>query len=553
MKNNNFLIREKITNSFLIIGTAIFILAFLIVSLSSILFLCNYTISTSIFIISFLASIAYCLILSKILLPESSFNHRLYITVFFVLAMVISVGISSAFYDVSWDGQVYHQKAVYSLANNWNPYKEKVGDIWVDHYAKIPWLYAASIYKLVGHIEAGKTFNIAFILGSFMISSAALISIKRIKLTYAYLLGFIAAFNPVSIYQSLSFYVDGQLSSLLVTLASILCLFVSSQKKNLYALFLIPTIILLVNVKFTALVYSIIILSIFAIYLFLCSAKKYFYQFILISLFSLLIAALAIGYNPYVTNTQIHGHPFYPLAGKGAIDIITNQEPIGLTDKNQFQKLFISIFSKPGNYHSSNYKSSKIPLQTFSGLKEQLLTFQLTDTRIGGFGIFFSLLFLLSTFLTFTLLINRIPNKQPFLAAITILCLTVLANPACWWARYVPQLWLFSILPTVFVLTSPYRKVLLVLAKTIIFIALINIWTVGDVYIKSNLGATDQMAIFISGIAKLHPPVFIGNEDWIAPRIRLEENKIKYRVVDPKKLPCLHPKTFLYSGVSYCP
>jgi hypothetical protein len=467
--------------------------------------------------------------------------------------MVISVGISSAFYDVSWDGQVYHQKAVYYLANNWNPYKGKIGDIWVDHYAKGPWIYAASIYKLVGHIEAGKTFNIAFILGSFMISSAALISIKRIKLADAYLIGFIAAFNPVSIYQSLSFYIDGQLSSLLVTLASILCLFVSSHNKNLYALLLIPTIILLVNVKFTGLVYSVIIISIFAIYLFLGSAKKDFYQFILTSLLSLLIAIFIIGYNPYVINTQVHGHPFYPLAGKESVDIIIGNEPIGLNGKNQFHKLFISIFSKPGNYHPNSYKSNKIPLQNFFGLKEQFLTYSGTDTRIGGFGIFFSLLFLLSTFLTLTLLINRVPNKQPFLAAMTILWLTVVANPACWWARYVPQLWLFPILPTIFALTSPDRKVLLILAKTIIFIALLNILTIGSVYTKSQLRETHQMAIFISGVSQLNPPVFISNEDWIAPRIRLEENKINYRVVDSHKLPCLHPETFPNSGVSYCP
>ncbi|BAY47545.1 hypothetical protein SAMD00079811_51630 [Scytonema sp. HK-05] len=157
------MVRDKISNSLLIIGTAIFVLAFLIVFLSSIFFICNYTISTSIFIISFLASIAYCLILSRILLPQSSFRHRLWIVTLFILTMLISIWISSAFYDLSWDGQVYHQKAVYHLANNWNPFKAKVGDIWVDHYAKGPWIYAASIYKLIGQIEVGKTFNIAFI------------------------------------------------------------------------------------------------------------------------------------------------------------------------------------------------------------------------------------------------------------------------------------------------------------------------------------------------------------------------------------------------------
>ena len=176
------MIKERTTNSLLIIGTAILFLAFLIVLLSSILFWFHYTISNYVFIISFLASIVYCLILAQILFPESSFKHGLYIILFFILTIVSSAGISSAFYDVSWDGQAYHQKAIYYLANNWNPYQVKIGDLWVDHYAKGSWIYAASIYKLMGHIEVSKMFNIAFILASFMISSTALISLKRIKL-----------------------------------------------------------------------------------------------------------------------------------------------------------------------------------------------------------------------------------------------------------------------------------------------------------------------------------------------------------------------------------
>ena len=549
------MMKNRITNSLLIVGTAILFLAFLIVLLTSILFWFHYTISNHVFIISFLASIVYCFILVKILFPKSGFKHGLYIIVFFILTIVISAGISSAFYDVSWDGQVYHQKAVYYLANNWNPYYEKIGDLWVDHYAKSSWIYAASIYKLVGRIEVSKMFSIAFILASFMISSATLISLKRIKLTHAYLIGFVVAFNPVSIYQSLSFYVDGQLSSLLVILASFLCLFVNSKPKKFYALLIMINIILLVNIKFTSLIYSVIIILTFGIYLFCYSKKKDFYKFILASSFSLLIAVFIIGYNPYVTNTQTHGHPFYPLAGKGSVDIMSGNEPIGLTGKNQFHKLFISLLAKPGNYPPGVYKSNFMPLQNFLdfNLEEQFETFNLTDTRIGGFGAFFSILFILSTFLTFILLINKIPNKQHFLFAIAILWLTVIANPSCWWARYVPQLWLFPILPTVLVLTSSSRKILLTLANIIILIALINTLTIAKVYTRSQLIATQIVRSSISEISKLNPPVFISDEDWIATRIRLEENKINYQVVPRQKLPCLHPEVFPSSGVFYCP
>ena len=544
--------RDNLANSLLIIGTAIFVLAFLIMALSSICFIGGYTISKSIFIISFLATITYCLTLSKILLPELRLNQSLYITGTFVLVMAISAVISSAVYDLSWDGQTYHQKAVYYLANNWNPYQEKVSDIWVDHYAKGSWIYAASFYKLVNRIESGKLFNIAFIIGSFIISSAALITNKNIKIINAYILGFIAAFNPVSIYQSLSFYVDGQLSSLLVALSSILYLFASNKNKNIYALLLIPIIIILVNVKFTGLVYSVIIMLTFAVYLFVYSTKKDFYRFLLISVFSLAMAVFIIGYNPYVINNKFYGHPFYPLAGKQAVDIITSNEPRALNNKNQFHKLFISIFSKTGNYDPNSYKSNKIPQQKFSGLEQQFLTYSNTDNRIGGFGVFFGLLFILSIFLTIILLISNIPNKKYFLAAMAILWLTVAANPACWWSRYVPQLWLFPILPAVFALSISPQKVLVILAKVIIFIALINVLTISYFYTQSQLNETQKIRNLISNLSRDNVSVLIGNKDWMATRIRLDENKINYQILSPKKLPCPHPKYFPSSIVPYC-
>jgi len=550
--------KHLITNSFTIIGTAIFFLAFLICLLSSILFIFNYSISGYIFVISFLAAIGYCLLLSKFLQSKYGWRFNLYIVVFFAMIMIISANIANSFYDNSYDGQWYHQRAVYHLANGWNPFKEKVaiyqippgqskendlwGNVWVDHYPRASWICAASIYKLIGNIEVGKTFNIAFILGSFLLSTSALLSIKNIKPTYAYLIGFFAAFNPVSIYQSLSFYVDGQLSSLLVSLTAILCLFALKSEKILYGLLIIPIVSILANVKFTGLVYAGIILLIFSIYLFLHSSKKAFIWFAIASVLSIIIAVLIIGYNPYITNILSHGNPFYPLSGKGSVSVLIHGTPSIYFGKNRFHALLVSIFSE-------------IPYTNFHA----------TDNVIAGFGALFSSLFLLGSFLTLFLLITRSTNKHYFLTPIIILWSTVAVNPIMWWARYIPQLWLFPFLPTIFALTkishakAYYIKIVRIVVSSIFSIALINILVIGTVYIRANVDFTDQMGKILANMSeasRLNSPILITNSyrGFVEPQIHLQDRKITYKVVDIKKLPCLYPQILIGSAgsVYYC-
>lgn len=99
--------------------------------------------------------------------------------------LIIFLGfLSCQFFDLPYDGQIYHQEAVITLAAGWNPVTEILTDdrantyIYINHYARGPWVYEAVIYYFSGLIEASKLFNIALSLRTFSITLAALPEIK---------------------------------------------------------------------------------------------------------------------------------------------------------------------------------------------------------------------------------------------------------------------------------------------------------------------------------------------------------------------------------------
>ena len=88
------------------------------------------------------------------------------------LACVAAGLAASVFPDNSWDGLAYHQEAVLRLAAGWNPLFESSGsygtgeELYLDHYAKGPWIAAAAVLKATGHVEAGKAFNLTTMLAA---------------------------------------------------------------------------------------------------------------------------------------------------------------------------------------------------------------------------------------------------------------------------------------------------------------------------------------------------------------------------------------------------
>jgi hypothetical protein len=466
--------------------------------------------------------------------------------------LTFSLLLSQSFYDISWDGQTYHQEAIIQLANGWNPFHQqhspdKVSDIWVAHYAKSTWIYAAALYEVTHSIEASKAFNILFIISSFFLGTAALIHFPRISLSQALVLSFLLAFNPVSIYQSLTFYVDGQQSSLLVSLLSISYLWiVRAEYFNVLAFTYLANICVLANIKFTGLVYASIFLFALIIWLLIQRNPQLTIKVAFLGSFSLLLGVVFIGYNPYITNTIYNGHPFYPLAGNNKLDIISTNIPQNFIDKNRLEKLFLSTFSQSSNKftfsNSSNKylpESSKLKLPFTLQNEEELKSLSEYDLRVGGFGSLFSGAIILSLIVCLISINIDLSKTKIALLVMSFLMASVLINPEPWWARYVPQFWMLPLMASILAL-SLKNRILKVLGYGIIIVLTANIFLVSSNYLDKNLKMTQAIEQQLRTISSTKQPLVVSFAgDFRSNRIRFAEWGIKFREVkDLKELPC---------------
>ena len=213
------------------------------------------------------------------------------------------------------------------------------------------------------------------------------------------------------------------------------------KRKDKFFLFVLSVVIILMcNTKFTGAVYAVIIgltLLVIFYYYYLPLLKKIFNTLLL----SGIVGIFVIGYNPYITNFIRHGNIGWPIMGEKMIDIVTPQGPKELVSKNRIKKLFISNNSYAHNDNKST-PVLKLPGQIS---KYEYLVYSAPDVRIGGFGPLYNIIFLYTIIMMCIILFNKsIRGKEKIL--VVGLVMSLLSNPECWWARYIPQLYFLSII-----------------------------------------------------------------------------------------------------------
>jgi hypothetical protein len=284
-------------------------------------------------------------------------------------------------------------------------------------------------------------------------------------------------------------------------------------------------VIIAVNIKFTALAYIPALGLPVMLYLFLAK-KRQSLGLIALSLgMGLIAGSLFVGFNPYVTNAVRNGNPLYPLAGPGAVDIMTANSPANFHNMNRFEKLFVSVFSETENVHGSQSSHWKWP---FTVSKEEPGGTWL-DTRIAGFGPLFGGAVLLSLILLAT---AWAPDKKKTLAftglGLLIVC-SALVNPEAWWARYAPQLWLLPVLCAMLglAINSKPQKIL---GLSIALVLILNLCLVSAYYFKQQY--TDNV-ILKSQLAEMRGAhlVLVSFGSDYSNRERLTEAGIHYREV----------------------
>lgn len=441
-------------SSYLLLSWIFFILIF-----SNISFLCGFDLNAGTIVCSSVAGIVLLIFRG---------NNKVTLLVSVGIACVVTVlsyFLAVSYYDISYDGQGYHQETIYLLKNGWNPVYEQSNAFrnWVNYYQKGNEIIQANIYLLTNKIEAGKLVNLLFVYIAF-VSSFAYLSLLRIKTVYRWLISFIIVFNPVVFTQVFTYYLDANWYLTFVILLMSLLSYFASGKLPFLIIFIFSSVIFC-SLKLTS-VPVFIVLSIFAL-IFSLKRKK-----LAAPLLSIFVLALICNAHPFITNIKNGHHILHPFAGEHKTDILNQNIPKVLLNHNRLERLAISLFSKPNNDREITLVNTlKMP---FSIDKSHL--FLIYDTRLGGFGYLFSEILILSFLLLFYSLYTEKSksNRNIFLIIICGVICSILINPASWWARLSPQMWLVPIAVIIFALVTKkyYAKLL---AHVCMFFLVLNI------------------------------------------------------------------------------
>jgi hypothetical protein len=382
-----------------------------------------------------------------------------------VILLASSLLLSAFFYDLSWDGQWYHQTGIILIAHDWNPLSQPMrtftgiqfhSQLWLRHYAKGPWYTAATIFAATNRIELGKCINWLTLMVAFLGTLAACLS-GGLRRSRALAIATVAAINPVVISELTTYMVDGLMaSSLVLTIAATITALRHPRPAVLATA--VAASIVCINSKFTGLIYLCFLLAAIGLWC-LFAARRSLSRLAFLSVGTLVLGACLWGYNPYITNTLYRHQPFYPILGSANYPSLAQQGNDGNerfeTPKNMVGRrlpirFLYSIFGRPGNQPYREGKNASL-MWPFTARPHDLYTYTYQEPRVAALGPFFSGCLLLSVALSVWLLFKLDSSSRwlLILASATIIA-SLLISRHSWWPRYGPQLWLLPIVPIVF-------------------------------------------------------------------------------------------------------
>lgn len=516
----------------ILVNSSFFLLCTLSVTLivSNISFAFNYDIN--------ILNTLFGLIISTLLLfyfSEKPFS--VLISVFVALLIsVFSYFLAINYFDTSYDGQGYHQETIYLLKNGWNPIYESGMAFrkWINHYQKGNEIIQSNIYLITDKIEAGKMINMMLLFIAFM-SSFTFLSTLKIKNYSKLIISFIIVLNPVVFTQIFTYYIDGNwYLTLVISLTSLLTYF--SNRNLMSVIMFILSSVIFCSLKLTS-IPVFVIFSIFAlVYHFLDERKILIKPFI-----TIFILSIICNLHPFLSNLKNGFHIFYPFAGENKVDILNQNIPVMLLNKNRIERIMISLFSETTNNRDAVLSQTlKLP---FSVTIDQL--FINYDTRLGGFGFLFSGIIILTFLIAIYLLCKKsnISHKKILIFILFAILCSVLINPASWWARLSPQIWLIPITIIIFGLFIK-DNIARLLSQISLAIFAVNILIPGYITYRKYNDDNKTMKQLVKSVGEKTIILDLNNTHGFQQYyLKFKERDIKYEIRDINNKKYLAPFT----------
>jgi hypothetical protein len=457
-------------------------------------------------------------------------------TLMILIIITLSIFISVLFFDISSDGQMYHMESAIQMKAGWNPFKHELPlnfnqAIWLNHYGKGVEDPQATIYAFTNRLETTKSTNFIMLAASFCLSMCFLLRLNRFSFRKNIFFSFLLAFNPVTFYQLLNTYLDGQLSSFLLCFIAVACLLFLDT--NRYFLFLLASILIIViNIKFTALVFAGIFTAGMLMVFLVSKRRQAFKKVFVVSALASQFSIGVVGYFPYMINIISYHDIFYPGLKVLKSEAAKFTAP-RIVHKNQLSKFFISFFSHTDNLHFTVTKDpvikSKIPFtlnktDLFNASKPYVV-------YMAGLGPFFSGI-CLSAIVIFCYGLWGLNDRKALLPVILMagtVLFSVLIISESWYVRYVPQLWFF---PLILLISSEMdtRNVLRRVRNLLYVLMLVNIAfclaSFPYIYYKSA-----QIKYELDQLKASKQTIPVEFTYFTSNRVRFKEYDIPYREV----------------------
>ena len=476
----------------------------------------------------------------------------IYNVVVSILIVLLSFLISNYFIDNSFDGQYYHGPAIIHIYNGWNPNYNYITEkgiigICINHFAKASWITGGFLYKLTGSFQCAKATSIILMAANFFI--ALYFFRKRdFSNTLAIIISLLLACNPIWLNMYLSNMLDSQVANCTYIFAILIILYLE-EKKIVLLPFLYLTIIYAINLKFSVLVYFAIFCAAIFIYLFIKKQLVKNKGLIIHISIAMLLAVLVIGYQTYVKNTLYFGHPFYPFYTKNSVPLTANVVALDYKTGNSVLNFIKSNFAATNfNQAYTQHLKYKIP---FTISRYELERFAFAGVMIGGFGVWFSGVMLISLALLIYMLIKKKHEifKKDFQYYFFIIVVfgSVVINPYGYIARYSPQYYLIPII--ILLLYHKHFQEKKFMKYMICAILVMNSFLICG-YSYYNVVVTKKVKSQMGVLKKSSKSIEVNFGNHTSKKILFDEYKIPYTEID-HFADGVHPDTLFRSEVVY--